>query len=198
MRTPHQILFERPNQEEWAGWSMWHVWGRGEVRTGFLWGNLRKRDYLEDPGLDGRIILKWIFMKWNGAWTGLSWFRIGTGSVHWECGNETSGSIKCGNFLTGWRPVSFSGRTLLHGVSKGTKDARGCCRHYGVARTFPNLLNRNSSNGIPVISTRSLPWLRWRHSHLFRCCILFSLVSGPSAFWVTGSCPIHSLITPLS
>jgi hypothetical protein len=30
----------------------------GEVHTGFWWGNLRERDRLEDPGLDGRIIAK--------------------------------------------------------------------------------------------------------------------------------------------
>jgi len=27
------------------------------------WGNLRERDHLGDPGVDGRIILRWIFRK---------------------------------------------------------------------------------------------------------------------------------------
>ena len=32
-------------------------------------GNLRERDHLEDPGIDGRIILSWIFGKWEvGHW----------------------------------------------------------------------------------------------------------------------------------
>jgi hypothetical protein len=53
---------------------------RGEVHTGFWCGDLREGDHWEDPGVDGRIILKWIFKKWDGgAWTGLIWLRIGTG-----------------------------------------------------------------------------------------------------------------------
>jgi len=39
--------------------------GRGEVPTGFCWGNLRDIDHLEDLGTDG-IMLKWIFKnKWD-------------------------------------------------------------------------------------------------------------------------------------
>jgi len=30
---------------------------------GFWWGNLEERDHLEDSGLDGRIILRWIFKE---------------------------------------------------------------------------------------------------------------------------------------
>ena len=40
--------------------------GRGEVHTRFWWRNLRERDRLEDPSID-RIILKWIFRKWDGG-----------------------------------------------------------------------------------------------------------------------------------
>jgi len=35
--------------------------------------------YLEDKGVEGSIILKFIFMKWNEeAWSGLLWLGIGT------------------------------------------------------------------------------------------------------------------------
>jgi hypothetical protein len=33
--------------------------------TGFCLGNLRERDYFEDPGIDERIVLRWIFRKWD-------------------------------------------------------------------------------------------------------------------------------------
>ena len=38
----------------------------GEVCTGFWWRHLRERDHLEDTGVDGRVILRWIFRKWDG------------------------------------------------------------------------------------------------------------------------------------
>jgi hypothetical protein len=63
----------------WAG----HVAWLGEEREaciGCSWGNLKDRDHWGDPGIDGRIILGWIFGKWDvGVWTGLGWLRIETG-----------------------------------------------------------------------------------------------------------------------
>jgi hypothetical protein len=51
--------------------------GERGVYTGFLWENLRERDHLEAPGVDGRIILRRISRKWDKRlWTGSSWLRI--------------------------------------------------------------------------------------------------------------------------
>jgi hypothetical protein len=56
---------------------------RGEACTGFWWGNLRERDHWRDLCVDGRIILRWIFKKWDvGVWTELSWLGIETGGGH--------------------------------------------------------------------------------------------------------------------
>ena len=57
--------------------------GRAEVYTGFWWGNLRARDHLGVPGIDRRIILRWIYKKCDVAvWTGSCWVRIGRGGRH--------------------------------------------------------------------------------------------------------------------
>jgi hypothetical protein len=75
------------------------VYGGEERRIqGFGGKNLKEGDHVGDPGVDGRIILIWIFRKWAvEVLTGTSWLRIGTGTC--ECGNELWGSIKCGEFL---------------------------------------------------------------------------------------------------
>jgi hypothetical protein len=54
--------------------------GRREACVGFWWGNLKERDHWEDPDVDGRIIIRRIFRKWDVVvWTGLGWFWVETG-----------------------------------------------------------------------------------------------------------------------
>ena len=65
------------------GWAGHVVRMGGEGCTGFWWGDLRERDHWGDPDVDGRIVLRRIFRKWEGVvGTGWSWLRIGTGGGH--------------------------------------------------------------------------------------------------------------------
>ena len=51
--------------------------------TGFGVETLRESDKTEDPVIDERIILRWIFENWDvGVWAGSNWLRIGTGGGH--------------------------------------------------------------------------------------------------------------------
>jgi hypothetical protein len=50
-----------------------------KLYTGLWWGNVRERNHFKDPGIDGSITLRWIFRKWDGAWTGLMFRRTGMG-----------------------------------------------------------------------------------------------------------------------
>ena len=38
-----------------------------------------ERDHVEGLSVEGKVILKWVFKEWGGAWTGFIWRRIGTG-----------------------------------------------------------------------------------------------------------------------
>jgi hypothetical protein len=95
--TPNIVRVIKSRRVRWAG----HVARMGEKGGAYriLVGRPEGRHHLRDPGVDGRIILKLFFKKWDGAWTGLSWLRIGTVAGSCECGNEPRGSIKCGEFL---------------------------------------------------------------------------------------------------
>ena len=61
--SPNILRVIKSRRMRWVG----HVARTGERRSVYRvwWGNLRKRDHLEDPGIDGKIILRWIFRKWD-------------------------------------------------------------------------------------------------------------------------------------
>jgi len=65
--TPHQILFGDQIEKNEMGRTCSTYGGRGEVHTGFWWGNLREGDHLEGPGIDGKIILRLILRKLDGG-----------------------------------------------------------------------------------------------------------------------------------
>ena len=60
----------------WTG----HV-ARMEDRRGIWWGNLRDRDNLGDPGVDGRMILRWIFREWDGS---VDWVELDQDRYRWR------------------------------------------------------------------------------------------------------------------
>jgi hypothetical protein len=71
------------------------------VHAGFWLGSLRESDHLEDPGVDGRKILKWIFGKWNG---GMDWIDLVQVRDWWRALVNATMSLwipeNVGNFLT--------------------------------------------------------------------------------------------------
>jgi len=105
--------------------------GRGEMYTGFWWGNLRERDQLEDPGVDVRIILRWIFSQW----TGVIWVRIGTLAGTCECGNGPLCSI----------PSCYS--TLRHTLCMNIG-----CRYYQMVLEVKSLLYKQDQDEVLTIA----------------------------------------------
>jgi hypothetical protein len=49
--------------------------------TGIWWGNLKDRGHLRDPGLDRRIVLRWIFRKWD---VGMDWIDLAQDRDRWQ------------------------------------------------------------------------------------------------------------------
>jgi hypothetical protein len=64
--SPNIIWVIKQRSMRWAG-HVAHMGERRGIYIGFWWGNPRERDRLEDPHIDGWIILRWIFRKWDGV-----------------------------------------------------------------------------------------------------------------------------------
>jgi len=52
-----------------------------DIYTGFWWRNFGERNHLEDLGVDGRIILRLIFRKWDG---GTDWIDVVQDRDRWR------------------------------------------------------------------------------------------------------------------
>jgi len=53
------------------------------VCTGFWWGNLKESDHFGHPVVDGRIILRWIFRKWD-VFGGMNWIELTRDRDRWR------------------------------------------------------------------------------------------------------------------
>ena len=79
--SPNIVWVIKSRRMRWAG----HVACIGERRGIYsvLVGKPEGKITWENPSVDERIILRWVFRQWDvGVWTGLSWLRIGMGGVH--------------------------------------------------------------------------------------------------------------------
>jgi hypothetical protein len=80
-------------------------------------------NHLENPGIDGRIILKWILEEWEG---GMDYIDLAQDRDRWSAVVNAVMNFRVsknlGNFLTSFEPVGFSGRPLLHGVRLRLED----------------------------------------------------------------------------
>jgi hypothetical protein len=62
---------------------MWHVWVKGELFTGFRWGDLRGRDHSEDPGIrwEENIKIDFHYEGWGG---GMDWIDLAQDRDRWR------------------------------------------------------------------------------------------------------------------
>jgi hypothetical protein len=74
-----QMLLGQSNQVGEMGGAC-SSFGERSAYTGFYWENLRTKALLEGITVEWRIIFKWIFRNWNGAWTRLIWLSVRTGN----------------------------------------------------------------------------------------------------------------------
>jgi hypothetical protein len=95
--SPNSIWVIKSRRWRWAG-HVAHMGAGKRCINGFGGENLREKDHLEDPSVDGMIILKWISKKRDGDGVDQSGSGEGQVAGSCECGNKPLGSTKCREF----------------------------------------------------------------------------------------------------
>ena len=116
--SPNIVGVIKSRRMRWAGHEARMGEGRGVYRV--LVGKPEGKNHWGDPGVDGRLILIWIFRKWDVG--GMDWIELAQNGDRWWALVNAVMNLRvpqnAGNFLNSCKPVSFSRRTVLHGVSK--------------------------------------------------------------------------------
>jgi hypothetical protein len=61
---------------------MWHARERGETCTGFWWESQKKKDHLEDQGVDGKMGSKWTLGRSVAG--GVEWIHLAQDRDRWQ------------------------------------------------------------------------------------------------------------------
>jgi hypothetical protein len=105
---------------------MYRGWGRREACLGFWWGNLREKDHWGDVRRKCENNIRMDLQEVGCG--GMDWIGLAQDSDRWR---EIVNAVmnlrvpkNAGNFLNSYIPVSFSRKTLLHGVSRKVSNCQ--------------------------------------------------------------------------
>jgi len=109
----HQILFRWPNQEEWDGLGMWHIFETGEVHTGF-----------QCVRLEGQRAIGKLSHRWeDNIKMGVKEVGWGGGCIDWVDLPRDRDSLKCLTHKVK-APLSFERSVSAHTVSRPRRRNR--------------------------------------------------------------------------
>ena len=155
--TPHPILCGLLNREEWDELGMWYVWVRRGGVYRVLVGKPEEKRPLERPR---RRWVDKITMDLQKVRCGyMDWIGLAQDIDRWRMLVSALMKLRvpwnAGNFLTSCKPVSFSKKTLHHGVSKYYQNflvftTRRTVQHTDTIRTQYMQLHHHRINHTPM------------------------------------------------
>jgi hypothetical protein len=80
--SPNVVRVIKLRTMKWRG--MEHVGGEERFIQDFGGGNLRLRDHLEEPGIDGSIVFRWIYGSSGSEMEGMDWIDLAQNRDRWR------------------------------------------------------------------------------------------------------------------